>query len=314
MILILLCVLVCVDGFSFHAFGDWGKKTADFRLAVARLHLFEPKPHFTVLLGDNFYEDGVSSVNDPLWELFRDIEMYSPKFFPVLGNHDYQQSIQPQIDYSKQSSRWIMPDTYYYLRLNINNGSYICGLFLDTFKFDQAQLRWVEFMLASRECQNDKVYRIVFTHYPIYTVGMFYNSGVVNQLVLELKPVLEKNRVHAYVAGHEHDMQVFIDNGIHYLIAGSITDKTTKKGNAVEDPHLEWRKVDTAGFLQFTLSDEERLTYAFIDNLNGKPIYENQIVLNNIRIPSYHGSRSSVIHVGSIGLASVVVVMICCHL
>jgi hypothetical protein len=54
-----------------------------------------PKPSFVIALGDNFYNNGVSSSTDTLWNyLWKDIylasypDLYIP-WYPVFGNHDY---------------------------------------------------------------------------------------------------------------------------------------------------------------------------------------------------------------------------------
>ena len=44
------------------------------------------------LLGDNFYNHGVRTINDPMWELYQNI--FEPikyqNIYGVLGNHDYE--------------------------------------------------------------------------------------------------------------------------------------------------------------------------------------------------------------------------------
>lgn len=65
---------------------------------------------FIISVGDNFYTNGVASVDDPMWKTsFEDIYKGANLFidwYPVLGNHDYRGNPQAQIDYSKRSRRW----------------------------------------------------------------------------------------------------------------------------------------------------------------------------------------------------------------
>lgn len=67
--------------------------------------------------GDNFYESGVDSISDDKWqttfEAIYDAPALQVPWYAVLGNHDYGGSAQAQIDYSKKSRRWTMPDRYF---------------------------------------------------------------------------------------------------------------------------------------------------------------------------------------------------------
>jgi predicted phosphodiesterase len=267
---------------SFITFGDWGKNTSDFRRSAQWLDT--TKPEFVVLLGDNFYENGVSSVNDEKWKLFDHIEPASPIFYAVLGNHDYRQSVTPQLMYHTVSEKWHMPSQYYYQHLWVG-GARICGVFLDTHKFDSSQRDWAIGILQSPECNRNDTYRMVFTHYPIRTVGIFFNSKEVNHLQRTLRPVLEENRVHAYIAGHEHDMQLFDENGIKYMIAGSISDKSEVVVNhdEVVIPPI-WHMVNTSGVLRFEYWDRQCIQYQFIStemNNRGGILYRDLVCLDN---------------------------------
>lgn len=85
---------------------------------------------FVILLGDNFYDSGVTSVDDPQWQTkfedpYQNIDL---PFFAVLGNHDYGGSIlgidtggignewdkgPVEVMYDGVSAKWNMPDTHY---------------------------------------------------------------------------------------------------------------------------------------------------------------------------------------------------------
>ena len=85
---------------------------------------------FAVLLGDNIYDDGVESVDDPQWQTKFELpyaELEIP-FFAVLGNHDYGGNIlfidtpgagnewdkgPIEVAYSDHSDKWVMDDTHY---------------------------------------------------------------------------------------------------------------------------------------------------------------------------------------------------------
>ena len=61
---------VAVDGLNFLVVGDWGRQGESdqvqvaTQMAKAARHLH---PQFIVSVGDNFYENGVKSVDDPQW-------------------------------------------------------------------------------------------------------------------------------------------------------------------------------------------------------------------------------------------------------
>lgn len=104
--------------FSFLAFGDWGCEYALESLAANISQACRPngdsqreQPSFVVALGDNFYDSGISSHNDPRiarqWiEIFSSPAVYCQpralKWFVAPGNHDYHRSygIRGQLDFT----------------------------------------------------------------------------------------------------------------------------------------------------------------------------------------------------------------------
>jgi hypothetical protein len=104
--------------------------TSDYQ--TSKKSLSNHHPNFTVLLGDNFYDYGVSSVNDSLWGLFDSISHISPIFYAVLGNHDYGQSINSQIYYTQINPIWAMPARYFYKLIPFGH-QYICAIFFDSY-------------------------------------------------------------------------------------------------------------------------------------------------------------------------------------
>ena len=270
---------------SFVAFGDWGENTSDFRTSSQSVKLIEPRPNFTVLLGDNFYDYGVRSTRDPLWGLFEDIQSSSPVFYALLGNHDYGQSIDAQSAYSYVNPAWVMPARYYY-RLIPFGRTRICALFMDSYDLDEPQLNWANLVLVSDACAHPSAYRFVFTHYPIHTVGIFVGDDRVAKLYSDVRPLLETHHVHAYVCGHEHDMQAFSQNGVDYLIAGAFSNKYQRDANYSDNPYLTFRSDNQNGYLIFSQVMYDSLSYRFVYSNNGAILHSDQIYLVRNWTPS----------------------------
>src|SRR5580704_18117276 len=105
---------------NFLAVGDWGRHGHDHQRDVA-VHMGESAEllgaRFVISVGDNFYVNGVASVDDPAWKTsFEDVYTAPSLQVPwhvALGNHDYRGSAQAQLDYSATSSRWRLPARWY---------------------------------------------------------------------------------------------------------------------------------------------------------------------------------------------------------
>src|SRR5215469_1276932 len=105
---------------NFLAVGDWGRHGQDGQSEVA-LRMGESaeqlSARFVISVGDNFYDNGVTGVDDPAWKTsFEDVyaaQSLQVPWYVALGNHDYRGNSQAQLDYSALSSRWRMPARWY---------------------------------------------------------------------------------------------------------------------------------------------------------------------------------------------------------
>ena len=128
------------DRVGFIFFGDQGTGEApQYEVALGMQKFCEKNLcQFALLLGDNFYPEGVNSVDDPQW-LSKFETPYTPlklQFFASLGNHDYGGNVEAQVQYSKKNPTWVMPSRYYkFTKGNID------FLALDTEKFGEKQDR-----------------------------------------------------------------------------------------------------------------------------------------------------------------------------
>lgn len=234
------------DSISFIIMGDWGKHGAKVQKAVAdQMHIFSKKfnARFIITTGDNFYEQGVASVNDPHWTAsFENVyykEGHQIPWYPVLGNHDYQSIPQAQIDYSKKSSRWNMPGRYHSFEKKINDSSSALFVFADTSPFVEeyysrnnmsdlkqqdtaAQFRWLEQTLSNSSVK----WKIVIGHHPVYSVGRHGNTS---ELIKRYRPLLNKADADIYLAGHDHSLQHISipTDSVQYLVSGAASEATS---------------------------------------------------------------------------------------
>ena len=136
------------DRISIEEHNDKKKKTLQQMQIATAMGIFSasanPQPSFVVALGDNFYNDGVKSSTDTMWDyLWKDVylgfdELNIP-WYPVFGNHDYgngatgvNAQIQRYHDHTDDDI-WIFPSTNYTKRFNIpGTGGSVCIVFIDT--------------------------------------------------------------------------------------------------------------------------------------------------------------------------------------
>lgn len=285
-------------GISFLAIGDFGRHGAFTQKEVARdmgtiaeiLDL-----NFTVSVGDNFYPNGVQSIQDYQWfSSFENVythHLLHEPWFVALGNHDYEGNVQAQIDYTAVSRRWEMPARYFERLIEINKGTYLQLLVIDTNPFvtkyqadpekypginDQdrkAQLEWMESKLNTHDPKI--AWKIVVGHHPLYSGGKRKNEQETKDTGLLFEPLFEKYGVDAYICGHEHDLQIIRKEGkklTQFLSgAGSELRETGKtEGCLFADA--------VPGFIAFTLTQDALKAYVVQSGEeNLKVIYQTEI-------------------------------------
>jgi acid phosphatase len=243
---------------------------------------------FTISMGDNFYENGVESVDDPQWQssfeqIYTAPALQSP-WKIILGNHDYRGNVRAQLDYAKTSKRWQMPARYYMETVALPDGGKADFFYLDTSPFIQkyigtrtdisgqdtdAQLQWFEAALRASTAQQ----KIVIGHHPIYTAlapETHYDHDQPD-LIARLDPILRAHGIKIYINGHDHNLQVVKMNGITYVTngAGSETYQASSaviRGGFVSGNH---------GFMTIALSSD-KLDFALID-MSGQTLYAQSV-------------------------------------
>lgn len=222
--------------------GDWGRDSAPHQRDVARqmdVVAGEMDCASVISVGDNFYEDGVQSVDDVKWRTsFEDIysgpNLKSLPWYVALGNHDYGGVPQAQVDYTLQSDRWHMPSRYFKV-----SGAGIGMSELDMFVIDttplitenltgndplninargqdaEAQLAWLDHELAASGAR----YKFVAGHHTIFSGGSLH--GGTPDLIARLLPILRRNGVTAYINGHDHDLEHIVRDDMHFICSGA---------------------------------------------------------------------------------------------
>jgi hypothetical protein len=215
------------------AIGDYGttgkeqRKVSDAMAAFMQRESISPRE--MLLLGDNFYspaKDGFSVDSERWRTTFEDVYPASSFAMPcwaILGNHDYHDNAggeKIQIEYARaKKTRWNMPAKWYRLELGPDESKpWATVLALDsnlpqvssgtstkpraslTEEESKQQFAWME-----SELQKPRApITIVLGHHPLYSNG---DHGDTEALVQEWEPLFEKYKVHAYLCGHDHDMQ-----------------------------------------------------------------------------------------------------------
>lgn len=267
-----------VQYLEFMAVGDTGTGSDGQEIVAAsmRSYALRNPVDFVLLLGDNFYDDGVDSITD---HEFQDSfeEMYDPAvlnmpFYVVLGNHDYRGDVQAQLQYSEISDRWTMPGFYY--RFSVpgdTDGEILAEFFaIDTTPIDHqentaTQLEWLEQALSASTAR----WKVVFGHHTIYSNGSHGNSTLMQE---SIEPLLRTYGVDIYLCGHEHDLQLLQPvGGVHYAIsgAGSSPRETRCMENTIYASSL-------LGFMSFRVSAHEMVILVVRD----KGIIDYAHVLN----------------------------------
>jgi acid phosphatase len=280
----------------FLAFGDWGRDGKAFQLPVAeQMGKTAAADHsqFIVVLGDNFYSDGVSDVEARQWttsfeEVYTAPSLQVP-WYVALGNHDYHTNAEAEVQYTLFSPRWKMPARYYTVTRRIDAATTVQFFIIDSTPYSEAnspkaaehgdvlqqdtaaQTKWLEAELKKSTAQ----WKIVCAHHPIYSCsGKHGDNGA---LIETIEPLLEKYCVQVYLAGHEHDMQHLRVGAINYFCsgAGSQTRPTSK------DDRTLFSLGDTGGFLAVKITPAD-FEGRFID-YTGKEVYA--VTLPRVPVP-----------------------------
>jgi hypothetical protein len=212
--------------------------------------------------------------------------------YAILGNHDYHNNPNAQIEYSKQNidKRWKMPSHDYNVIYPIPGsvGETVQIVFIDTCLLAPSEtfetmmgmyavteadvnshLASLETVLAS----STATWLLVAGHYPIFSEG---EHGDTSALVHRLLPLLRQYRVHAYLNGHDHTLQHISWQGVEFFTSGHGAYSSAQQGpsgNWGDSPSLAREGVRfgslSLGF-GLALATSLSLKMTFYDELGGE--------------------------------------------
>ncbi|XP_020100964.1 purple acid phosphatase 3-like [Ananas comosus] len=222
--------------------GDWGRKGTYNQSEVAtQMGMIgeELDIDFVISTGDNFYEDGLTGVDDKAFEesfsnIYTAKSLQKP-WYLVLGNHDYRGDVLAQLNpvLQKIDSRFIC------MRSFIVNTDIVDFFFADTTPFqlkywtdpedDHYDWRGV----APRETYisnllkdldsalkaSTATWKIVVGHHTMRSVS---EHGDTEELLQLLLPILKANGADMYINGHDHCLEHISSNDspIQYFTSG----------------------------------------------------------------------------------------------
>ncbi len=248
-------------------------------------------PEFVAAIGDVHHFEGVASVNDPLWMTNYELIYTHPDlmldWYAILGNHEYRGNTQAVLDYTAVSRRWVMPNRYYALEKDVDEGDEkILFVFIDTaplidkYRRDtedypdagrqpiEPQLKWLEDTLAASKAK----WKVVFGHHPIFA-DTDKNESERTDLQKRVKPLLDKYGVDAYICGHIHNFQHIQakDSRVQYFVN---TSGSLARHNVKPIEGTQFCSGDE-GFMVLSANDD--VMRFFLINYKGEIIYQYEI-------------------------------------
>lgn len=247
----------------FIAVGDTGRGNAEQNQVaeLMRRKCAASGCDFVVMLGDNFYPTGVSSVDDPQFEekfekVYAGLEV---PFYPVLGNHDYGGNGagdefgkgSHEVAYSARSQRWKMPAPYHrFVKGEVEFFATDTNLQLHGQDADQRRdmAAWLQASTAK--------WKISLGHHPYRSNGYHGNAGSYDGKAgvspwdgAGVKSFFEDvlcGKVDLAIFGHDHNRQWLEStcNGTELVVSGAGAG-----GSSLEQTNPARFQAPTVGFL-----------------------------------------------------------------
>ncbi len=258
------------ESVRFVAIGDCGKgNEGQIQVAEAiRQKCAQSGCDFVQMLGDNFYESGVTSVDDPQWQLKfeQPYANVTVPFWAVLGNHDYGGNglgnepwrADVQVAYSQKSNKWRMPARYYGHQL-----AHVDFFGLDTNSAMFAQHDEQKQDMSGWISASTSPWKIAFGHHPYRSNGPHGNAGSYEGLPFVplvngegVKDLLDDSvcgQADVYISAHDHSLQWLTEpcQGTELLISGGGASHTD-----VDQKNPAYYSAAKTGFLYVAIEGQ----------------------------------------------------------
>ena len=230
-----ICAIASVSTapLSFISYGDWGARNDNQKLVADSIAKYTDiyNSSFNLVLGDNFYEEGVTSTNDKLWETnYKKVYKNNNPWYVILGNHDYYGNVSAQIAYTGMDDRWNMPSNNYVIVRDNLKIIMVDTQILDpgcsdvtadtiskTNKYNPNSKEKIYKWLTNELISSEQI-KIVVGHAGIYSAG---EHGNCNELTTKLFPLLDSYNVALYLHGHSHMLEYNRRNSVNMFGCGS---------------------------------------------------------------------------------------------
>lgn len=284
--------------FSFLVLGDWGRDgmccQGDVAKEMSNLAA-QTNPDFIVGAGDNFYERGIETASDKQvdrsWRSVY-LDPYKALQRPwkiILGNHDYEGNVNAQVELSKVSPLWHLPQAYYFE--SFDEGKIFIA-FLDTTcmyytpeEMRRNRYRGVGITSTHRDTQLEAlkrelarttaIWKIVIGHHPFYSGSDDARVERKNQALLRttLAPIFKEHGVATYISGHEHLLEHYDADGLQTFVSGA--------GSKIRRASFRQPKsifsLGRQGFLQVALRNDTHVLHMRFFDMTGAMVHSAQI-------------------------------------
>ncbi|MEM6292805.1 MAG: metallophosphoesterase [Myxococcota bacterium] len=265
----------------FAAFGDTGEGNEAQQMVAnaAEVICAERGCDFALLLGDNFYDTGVTQTMDPQFidKFEAPYEGLDIPFYVVLGNHDYGELASDwnrgnyQVEYSTFSDKWVLPNFWYTFSSDSGGTQF--------FAFDTSRMMWNHDVNDQREwiagqmAASTAYWKIGFAHHPYISNGRHGNAGRYEGIPglpfvsgVEVQEFIDDficGEAQIYISGHDHNRQMFDPVcGTYFFVSGA-SAKTSGLENRDDNP-TAWQDDTREGFLWVEIQGTQ-MTAAFYD-------------------------------------------------
>lgn len=268
-------------GMRFVAVGDTGTgKSGQKEVAAAiRDKCSADGCAFVQLLGDNIYEDGVSSADDAQWQEkfeapFAEI---NTDFFAVLGNHDYGgdgagnefAKGQFEVDYTAKSKKWKLPAAFYH---HVKGDMELFALDTNMIVYEKDAQQRTD--VAKWISESTAPWKIAVGHHPYLSNGPHGNAGAYDgqtkapangEPVKKFFDDVVCGKVDLYLCGHDHSLQWMNESckGTELAVSGSGAKQTGFLG---KNPSL-YQSMEL-GFM-YLIVEPKRITIEVIEVVGG---------------------------------------------